>query len=776
VGLNARIRLVLLMIGIHLARVVHASAQEADKIKEIRNDDLVVSFDEGKGIFSVRNNPSRKFFVPEGRLANPGGKADIIPVAHKIFGAGQAIELSYPGGNRNRLMLFPKLPFVLFASSLHNSGAGDVSINKQGVISAAIDLGRAPIELRTLGTGGLIPPQQKPGSYGFLAVVDPQTCSGVVGGWLTHDRGSGVVFAEVDHGLIRTDARIDYGTLLVPPHKTTELETFALGWFEDARLGLEAWADAVARVYAIKLRPQLPGYCTWYHARASDATRIAQQAAFAAEKLAPFGFQVIQIDDGWQAGARRVGPAKNFTTHKKDGPYPAGMKATADAIKQLGLTPGIWFMPFAADHLDPYFKEHSEWFVKRADGTPYETAWGGTCLDMTHPGAREHLRSVVQRIAHDWGYTYFKMDGLWTGTATKQIYINSGYKDDGIGDAVFYDPAKTNIEAYRDGLKLVRAAAGDRVFFLGCCAPQNMRSFGGAFGLVDAMRVGPDNGPKWNSLVRGPTFGSRTYFLHGRVWYNDPDPVYVRPDVPLDHARLICSWVAISGQLNISSEDFPGLPPERLDLLKRTMPNHGLRPRPADLFDNDPPRLWLLTDERRAPRRDVIALYNWDTAKAADFDYPLDRLGLAGDRTYVAFDYWDNILLPPFQGRLRLSVPKQSCRILAVRVALDRPQLLSTSRHITQGMVDVLEEKWDALTNTLSGKSRVVAGDPYEMRIRAGFTGKKGIVEAAEVAAADKGAGVRIAVQEADGLVRATIDSSASREVSWFVRFNQNPD
>ncbi len=75
-----------------------------------------------------------------------------------------------------------------------------------------------------------------------------------------------------------------------------------------------------------------------------------------------------------------------------------------------------------------------DWFVKREEGKPYDTAWGGTCMVMTHPGARDCLRSVVRKIAKDWGYTYFKMDGMWTGTGTKQIYVNSGYKDEGIGD------------------------------------------------------------------------------------------------------------------------------------------------------------------------------------------------------------------------------------------------------------------------------------------------------------------------------------------------------
>jgi hypothetical protein len=767
---NLRLR-VFLLVGVCVLST--AAARAADKPPSIHNEALLVTWDE-KGSFTIQRRPSGKTWVTHGRLHHPGGAAAVVAVTDKVFGQGQAIEVASPDGTRDRVMLFPGLPFVLFRSRLRRDGQDATVLNKLPVVSVGLDLGKPPGELRALGTGGLTMPAERPGSYAFLAVADPQSRAGVVGGWLTHDRGSGVVFADVDDGWVRLDARIDYGRLRLAPGPTAESETFALGWFADARLGLEAWADAVARVYAIKLPPEPTGYCTWYHARASDARRLARQSAFAAEKLAPFGLQFIQIDDGWQAGARRKGPAKNFTTAKKDGPYPDGMKAAADDIRKHGLRPGIWFMPFAADHLDPYFQGHPEWFVKQADGQPYETPWGGTSLDMTHPGAREYLRGVVRRIAYDWGYSYFKMDGLWTGTATRQMYVNSGYKDDHMGDAVFHNPDKTNIEAYRDGLKLVRTAAGPEVFFLGCCAPQNMRSFGGAFGLVDAMRIGPDNGPKWNSLVRGPTYGSRTYFLHGRVWYNDPDPVYVRPEVPLDQARLICSWVAVSGQLNVSSESYSDLPADRLDLLKRTMPYHGLRPRPADLFEHEPPRLWLLTDERRSPRRDVVALYNWDAEKAAELDYPLDRLGLVAGQRYVAFDYWANRLLPPFQGRLRLSVPKQSCRIFAVRPALDRPQVISTSRHITQGVVDILDEKWDDATGTLSGQSQVVGGDPYELRVIPSSSGRpEWALEAVRVSDADQGAGVRVTSEQADGLVRAVIASPAGHVVNWSFKWRR---
>ena len=785
----------LLSVGASLLTATVALAQPLATV--IENAALKVQYISPGGYFLLVAKPAQRSFSSVVTLNRGAGVAARTNVTDQTFGAGQAIKVSYPDGSEDWITVFPNLPFALFRSSLHNGGKETMVTQSVQTLAARVDFGKSTARLRTLGTGGLLAADKNPGSYAWLGVVAPETRNGVVFGWLTHDRGSGVLFSKVDGDAVRVDAQIDYGRWRRAPGKTEEVETLAIGYFDDARLGLEAWADAVAKVYHIQLPPPPAGYCTWYsqpHGGASDEKHLAEQSEFAAKHLAPFGFSVIQIDDKWQEGISTNGPKRNFTTHRPDGPYPGGMKAAAENIKSLGLVPGIWFMPFAGTYYDPFFKEHQDWFVKREDGQPYETAWGGACLDMTHPGAREHLRDVASRICRDWGYQYIKVDGLWTGTATKQQYVNSGYKDDKIGDAIFNDPDKTNIEAYRDGLRLLREAVGKKVFILGCNGPQNMRSYGGAFGLVDAMRIGPDNGANWRSLTRGAIFGSRHYFLHGRIWYNDPDPVYVRASMPLNHAQLICSWVTLSGQLNLSSEWFPDLPPERLDILKRTMPSHGLLPRPADLFENDPPRLWLLTDaparelpatrnhrkpseisgsrrpEGRAPRRDIIGVFNWESQEQ-NFDYPLDKLGLDANTEYVAFDYWQNALVSPIKGRLQISVPAESCRVIAVRPRANHPQLLSTSRHITQGIVDVLEEKWEAAKKALRGRSKVVGGDAYELRIVAEAGGKTFAANAFAVSPADVSAGVKATLASDGKLIRARIDSPTSREVSWTVEF-----
>lgn len=75
-----------------------------------------------------------------------------------------------------------------------------------------------------------------------------------------------------------------------------------------------------------------------------------------------------------------------------------------------------------------------------------------------------------------------------------------------------------------------------------------------------------------------------------------------------------------------------------------------------------------------------------------------------------ALDFWNNILLPDIQGSFSFNLRPESCSVIALRANEGHPVLLSTSAHVTQGIADVISEKWDA--NRLNGVSHVIAGDP----------------------------------------------------------------
>ena len=129
--------------------------------------------------------------------------------------------------------------------------------------------------------------------------------------------------------------------------------------------------------------------------------------------------------------------------------------------------------------------------------------------------------------------------------------------------------------------------------------------------------------------------------------------------------------------------------------------------------------------------------------------------------------------MPPFSGKQTFDLRPSSCRVVALHRLQEHPQLVSTSRHVTQGVVDVAAVAWDESTGTLGGRSKVVAGDPYQLRIfvpQAAGAGGKAV--AATVSQSDRQAGVSVAMKQDGPLVRIDINSPTSREVAWSVVFS----
>ena len=753
-------------------------------VKSIENEWLKITAEPENGAFEIRPKQGLTAVVMKGVLPEGGKELVAVTTEHRTLGRGQSLQ--YKGG---ALILYPKLPFAVIASALHNAGDKEAVLNRVPLMPLSVDMGKRAEELVMYGTGtppvAMAPLTNRQasaasgeGSYVWLALAEPVSRNGVVAGWLTHDRSSGIIFTDITDGKVIIKPRADYGRLTIPAGEHVPMELFAVGFFEDARLGLEAFADALAVVYEIKLPPQPSGHCTWYHGKALNEKILPALTEFAKKELLPFGYAFIQIDDGWQCGVGRNGPAKDFSNYRSPGPYGTeGMKGAADMLKRNGFTPGLWLIPFAGTWDAPEFEKRQHWFVKRDDNKPYVVKWGGSCLDLTHPEVQTYVHDVVKRIVHEWGYAYLKLDGLWTGLATGMVYVNDKYREDKLGDAVFYNPKTTNVEAYRKGLKIVREAAGDKTYILGCNVSQNMRTFGASIGLVDAMRVGPDNDSQWllrgeYRLLAGVRTGTRNYFMHRRVWHNDPDPVYVRASVPTEHARLICSWAALAGQLTVASENLQKLPPDRLDMLRRIMPAHQATARPVDFFEEPLARIWRVTDTKSNVQRDVVGLFNWDDADYT-FNYFLKRAGLDA-ASYVAFDFWKNRLVESIREKFVFTLPPHACKVLALRPEADHPQLLSTSRHVTQGMIDVVEERWDAKTSSLSGVSHVVANDRYELRVVLPASGSL-TVGPVHVSKADQEAGVTISAAAPEGrLLRIVIKVPTSRDVAWHASFRCN--
>jgi hypothetical protein len=118
---------------------------------------------------------------------------------------------------------------------------------------------------------------------------------------------------------------------------------------------------------------------------------------------------------------------------------------------------------------------------------------------------------------------------------------------------------------------------------------------------------------------------------------------------------------------------------------------------------------------------------------------------------------WSTRLLAAGAEPLAVHLAPSSCRVVAVRPMLQRPQLLGTSRHITQGADDLEKLTWAEQTNTIRGTSRVVGGDPYEIR----FTLPPGWDPASS------------ALQREAGMALLVLRSETNATVAWEAQFQR---
>jgi alpha-galactosidase len=257
---------------------------------------------------------------------------------------------------------------------------------------------------------------------------------------------------------------------------------------------LEAFGDQIA---AAELAPPPTVWCTWYR-YFEEVT-----AADVRENLAAIGqheldVDVVQVDDGWSPGL-----GEGLTESEKFG----SLAALVDDVRAAGRRAGIWLAPFLVGGQTTLAREHPDWLTGPAGRNWGQDLWG---LDLTLPAVQDLLAEHVRRLV-GLGIDYLKLDFLYAGAVPGPRHA-----------AV--DP----VVAYRDGLALVREAAGPDVYLVGCGAPLLP-----SVGLVDAMRVSPDTfhegGEDGSTGLRGLMPLAARAWQQGRLWVNDPDCVVARP-------------------------------------------------------------------------------------------------------------------------------------------------------------------------------------------------------------------------------------------------------
>jgi hypothetical protein len=498
-----------------------------------------------------------------------------------------------------------------------------------------------------------------------------------------------------------------------------------------------------------KSRFPLPpsGWCTWYfYYTRLNAAEVLRNADWIAANLKDFGARYVQIDDGWQ-GTGAKGSARNWEAINTKN-FPDGLASVAQHVKSLGLTPGLWIAPHGQNN-DEVVKAHLGLFLLKPDGTTASDTWEGRFLvDPTAPDADAYFREMFQRLS-GWGYEYFKIDG--------QPIVVDEY---GKKREFMHAPSDDAAGLYRHTLGAIREGIGPERYLLGCWGIP----LEGA-GIMNGSRTGGDIVLGWGGfqVALRPTL--QYYYLHNIVWYSDPDVVLVRSPLTIEQARVWATLQGLTGQALMSSDRLMDLGEERVELLRRIYP--ATDNRPLDLFPTERnKRIWDLKVSHLNRRYDVVGVFNFDTEKADSVYLNWKELGLPADQPVHVFDFWNKEYLGAWREGMAVPTASTSVRVLTLLPDDGKVQLISTSRHITQGPVDLasLRQNGDVFTGT----SRLVKEDAYQLSFA--FPPGKNAAVAQAIARAG-GAELPVKIASHQGWAAVTITSPKTQDVEWEVQF-----
>ncbi len=334
---------------------------------------------------------------------------------------------------------------------------------------------------------------------------------------------------------------------------------------------LGAYGNLVKRANRVRINPWNPvGWCSWYYYFGKLGwPDILENLDVAARDRRSFPFDVFQVDDGYETD---IG---DWMSAKPGYPDLAGL---AGAITRKGYRAGIWTAPFSASGTSELFAEHPDWMVSEGGKPkPCYKGWGKTicALDTTHPEVKNWLHETVTALRRA-GFSYLKIDFLFAaampGTRRKKV---------------------TPIQAYREGLKVVRRAAG-KDFVLACGAPLLP-----SVGLVDGMRVGEDTAPCWKTKPSGFQ-GPNAYFalknallrqfMHRAFWLNDPDCLLLRGreiELTRNERELYALAAGALDNMVIDSDKLSLLEREEKSLFRRALALRGGRSRVSGLLGEE---------------------------------------------------------------------------------------------------------------------------------------------------------------------------------------------
>lgn len=439
------------------------------------------------------------------------------------------------------------------------------------------------------------------------------------------------------------------------------------------------------------------GWMTWYAVKfdASEKT-VLENARWLSENLKKYGANSVWVDWEWyhkdMKGVRDDGCD---VFHPDPEKYPNGLKFVSDEIRNLGLVPCLWMGVCTDPGENDFIKEHPEAVLL------HQRVWCGQYFfDFTHP---EFLNNFLPRAlgqVSEWGYEAVKMDTLPNG-----INFNEEYR------LRAYDPKITTREAYRRMIKKSREILGKDCYMLSCAGGREAVVLWTG-DIFDAARIG-DDVFAWESFIK-QAVGCTAYHypFHNVMFLNDADNLIVREEFnTLEQAKSRAAFISLLGLPVTFGDNLPELSEERVELLKRSIPALDIHSSEINRFFPDKTVTTCLSVQTEWDAYNVVSLFN-TSDEETEAECIFEELGIESGNKLV-FEFWSKSFEKT--NRIKTTLAPFETKVYAVREDKGVPTIVSTSRHITQGALELAEIVYD--NKTLSFVSELVENDPYTVSV-----------------------------------------------------------
>ena len=657
----------------------------------------------------------------DGKALTPSdARADVGPFKDQL-GTGKQIKQTWGGGVQveRTVRVYDGRPAVAISARITNTQDRDVSLGTARLVHvsepiagwwhvghvwespAAVYIGGISTLLCEPARGG-DPSDAADRSYGgtgILTLVNRGPTAGLAFGYLTAFEARpdlNATFRLCEGGTSLQASQRFLGRKL-GPGESIALDTVYLAAHDDPYVALEAYGDSAA-VFAQQpvRRGATALWCSWYaHRMAMTEDLVLANAAVAARHFKPLGFEIMQLDHGWQRGD----VTGDWVPNER---FPHGLKWLSDELKsRYGLRLGIWISPTDVAETSETFQKHRDWMFKNEKGDPlvnWKWYWepNPNCymLDASHPEAAKWIEEVFAQLTA-WGASYYKIDFI----------ASSGHEH-----FRQHDPKITRgWSVLRRGMEALRKGAGPDAWIRYCQTPPLLSA-----GLASSTICGPDTadaglGGKIDLLRTNARSLAAGYWLNDRWYHREVCDMSVRMHAEVEEVRLRLAMMALAGCSVSFSDELQYLPPSRIRMMQQCLPPAGPPMRPIDLFDRTIPSIWWIHCKTDADEWDIVGLFNFENApQERTVDWA--SLGLPADAEAAVFEFWREELVGICKGRIKMVLPPQSSRILSIRRLTGRPQVVGTDMHVLQGHHEIKRLTWDPKANTLSGECERMAG------------------------------------------------------------------